>query len=100
MYMQEINPETGEPKYQPSFNITTTSESEFDDLKDFFEQSAYVNKEVLSKKDIPEDATLPTASRMADMNKFYKKYMGDHPQASRRQAKRATIRHFNIKIIK
>lgn len=77
-----------------------TGESEFDDLKDFFEQSAYVNKEILSKKDIPEDATLPTASRMADMNKFYKKYMGDHPQASRRQAKRATIRHFNIKIIK
>jgi thiamine pyrophosphate-dependent acetolactate synthase large subunit-like protein len=51
------------------------------------------------QKDLP-GAKVPDAAKLQEMQKWAAQYLRDHPKATERQVRRATCKHFNIKIVK
>lgn len=67
----------------------------------FFVALQEANAEALTKeKKDNEEFSIPTPERMAEIRKWHDEYRKNNPKASKRNAKRATIRKFNLTIKK
>lgn len=70
------------------------------DVKKEMKELAAQNKAALADKPLPDKCRIPTAIKLEAMRKWAIDYKNANIRASKREVRKATQKHFNIKIFK